>query len=537
MRMPSVMKGSGRFAKVPTANIPRSQFNLSHGHKTTFDAGYLIPVLVQEILPGDTFNVRMTAFARLSTPVKPIMDNLFLDSHFFFVPNRIIWDNWVKLMGEQEDPGDSIAYTLPQASVPAGAGGFGAGSLEDYMGIPTEVPATSTNWAINALPIRSYFKIWNEWFRDENLQDAVNEIGQSGQSWSSGDGPDADPTGMGRAILQRGKRHDYFTSCLPWAQKGDPPTVEAIGTSNAFSVEGTANGAIGRMMPTTSAGTSDLEVVADTGTWSSADRLEWSNPEIAIEMNSLREAIQIQKLLERDARSGTRYPEKLYAHFGVDPNWNILQRPEYLGGGSTPVVVNAVAQTSATATPGAVDIDTEQGNLAGVGTAVATNHGFVKSFTEHGWVLGLVSVRADLNYQEGVERFWSRLTMYDHYFPVFAHLGEQAVLNKELCIEDASTDQDAFGYQERWAEYKYKPSRITGEFRSNHANTLEVWHLGQDYAGSCPNLGASFIVENPDMDRILASTTNHHFLFDSYFQITAARPMPMYSIPGNMDRF
>ena len=540
MRMPSVMQGSGRFAKVPTANIPRSQFDLSHGHKTTFDAGYLVPVFLTEVLPGDTFNLKMTAFARLSTPIKPIMDNLYLDSHFFFVPYRILWANFPKMMGEQLTPSSSIAFTIPQHTPTAT--GYVAGRLEDYFGLPTGVATTNTAWTHSCLPIRAYYKIYNEWFRDQNLVDSATTGNDDD------DGPDACPSG-GNYLKQRGKRHDYFTSCLPWAQKGDASDIAVTGVSSDGPIFlGATSGETFGIRPGAAAGSGSLDFSTHSshggsgGSTSSGEVVSWSDPNLEININNLREAIQVQKLLERDARSGTRYPEKIMAHFGVsDPGMLILEKPLYLGGGSTPVTINPIAQTSGTTSAGSAPVeesqDTEQGNLAGIGTAVASGHGFTQSFTEHGLIMGIVSVRADLNYQEGMERMWSRLTMYDHYFPVFAHLGEQAVLNKELVLEDAASDDEAFGYQERWAEYKYKPSKITGEFRSNHATTLDVWHLAQDFSGSCPSLDTTFIAENPDMARILASSTNHNFLFDSYFRITAARPMPMYSIPGNMDRF
>jgi len=538
MRMPSVMRGSSRFARVPQISTPRSSFNLSHGHKTTFDVGYVIPVFHTEVLPGDTFNVKMTAFARLSTPVKPLMDNLYLDSHFFFVPYRLIWPNFVKFMGEQEDPGDSISYTVPQKNVPNA--GFNAGTVQDYLGVPTGVGDAVTGWTLSALPFRAYAKIWNEWFRDQNLQDGLSHENASGVSWDPDDGPDGNAGANGDPVRYRGKRHDYFTSCLPWAQKGDASTIPLETDSSKIELTGRSSATDGEMRIDAAAGTGTepLYAYSGAGNWSNSETLTWKDPSLEMNINEMREGIAIQKLLERDARSGTRYPEKIMAHFGVeDPLMAVLQRPEYLGGGSAPIHINPVVQTSASATGGAVDVDTEQGNIAATGTMVASDHGFVKSFTEHGIVLGMVSVRNDLNYQDGLERFWSRSTMYDFYFPVFAHLGEMAVLNKEICLEDAATDEDAFGYQERWSEYKYKKSYITGEFRSTHAQTLEVWHLADDFSGGCPSLDSSFIVVDPDIDRNLASTTNHHILFDSYFEVIAARPMPMYSIPGNMDRF
>ena len=527
MKLPSPMGPSGRFSRVPVAELPRSQFDRSHGHKTTFDVGYLIPVFWDEVLPGDTLNLRMTGFVRLSTPVKPIMDNMYLDTFFFFVPYRLVWANFVKMMGEQEDPGDSISFTVPQRGV--AGGGILAGTVADYLGVPTEVGASVTAWTYNALPHRCYYKIWNEWFRDQNLQDGVSQQGQSGVSFGTGDGPDSS-TNNGGPLLQRGKRHDYFTSCLPWAQKGTAPDlpIDIVTDNTDILLKGASSSQEGHVEPAVSTGLPGLQIRSTSTAFSANENLRFGSNtglETELTINELRETLQIQKLLERDARSGTRYPEILMSHFRVqDPMHLVLQRPEYLGGGSTPVVVNAVAQTSETGV-------TEQGNLAGIGTAVSQGDGFVKSFTEHGIVMGLVSVRADLTYQQGLERAFSRSTRYDFYWPAFAHLGEQAVLNKEIYLQDHQDDDAAFGYQERWSEYRYKPSKVTGEFRSNHANTLEVWHLAQDYA-SLPVLDATWIVENPDMARILASSTNDHFLADFYFKYICARPLPMHSIPG-----
>ena len=305
MKMPSVMRGSGRFARVPTANIPRSSFNLSHGHKTTFDAGYLVPVLLAEVLPGDSFNVQMTAFARLSTPVKPIMDNMYLDSFFFFVPYRLLWPNFVKMMGEQEDPGDSISYTVPQKNV--AGGGYDAGQLPDYFGLPTDVASSTTGWTVSALPFRAYHFIWNHWFRDQNLQDAVSHEGVSGVSWNPDDGPDGNSATGGDNLARRGKRHDYFTSCLPWAQKGDASSVSAITDGTNIELEGMSSGATGDFAPGTSVTNPTLQVRShDATAFTAAEDLQWADPALSININNLREAIQIQKLLERDARSGSR---------------------------------------------------------------------------------------------------------------------------------------------------------------------------------------------------------------------------------------
>lgn len=521
-----------RFAMIPSAEIPRAKFDRQFAHKTTFDAGYLVPVYVDEVLPGDTFNLNMTAFARLATPVNPIMDNMYLDSFFFFVPNRLIWSNWQKFMGQQDNPGDSTSYLVPQQVSPAG--GYAVGSLQDYMGLPTVGQVGAGNTVSHcAFFTRAYNLIWNEWFRDENLQNSAVV--------DKGDGPDASPS-TNYALLRRGKRHDYFTSALPWPQKGQSVSLPLGNSAPVAFNPGTGSLSMtvlsksdNRNVRMTTAGTylqaADAVDVPD-GTKLFADLSQAT----AATINQLRQSFQIQKLLERDARGGSRYTEIVRAHFGVISPDARLQRPEYLGGGSSPLIVTPIAQTSGTGISGGT---TPQGDLAAVGTIVANRHGFTQSFTEHGVIIGLVSVRADLTYQQGLDRMWSRSTRYDFYFPAFAMLGEQPVYNREIYVDGSANDSLVFGYQERWAEYRYKPSKITGLFKSTSAGTIDNWHLAQKFT-SLPTLNSTFIQDNPPVSRVVAvgaAANGQQFIFDSFFDCKTARPMPLYSVPGLIDHF
>lgn len=547
---------NSHFALNPTRiDMSRSTFDRNSSVKTSFNVGDIVPFYVDEVLPGDTFDIDTSKVIRMPSLLTPIMDNLYLDTYYFFVPNRIVWQHWKELMGENNESAwiPTTEYEVPQITAPSG--GWSIGTIADYMGVPTGVSGLS----VNALPFRAYALICNEWFRDENLCDPLNIPLTDATVAGVNTGTFVTDVAKGGLPYKAAKYRDYFTSCLPAPQKSEDVTIPVSGGANYpvmslddkipnvgsvattwTDVKGgvsSANWHLGGdnyngQLPGNDLGmfnvsTSVSSLVAPTNLWAINDGVVSTAT-----INQLRLAFQVQRLYERDARGGTRYIEVLKSHFGVTSPDARLQRPEYLGGNRIPIVISEINQTSGTSAN-----STPQGNPSGQSRTTDVHSDFKKSFVEHGFIIGVMVARYDHTYQQGLERFWSRKGRLDYYWPVFANIGEQAVLNKEIYAQGNGTDDEVFGYQEAWADYRYKPNRVTGEMRSQAPQSLDVWHLGDDYS-KLPSLSDSWVQEDSAVvNRVIAvSEENSNQLWaDIFIKNKCTRAMPMYSVPGLID--
>lgn len=553
------------FSLNPTRiDLSRSTFDRSSSVKTSFNAGDIVPFFLEEVLPGDTFNVKSSKVVRMQTLLTPMMDNVYLDTYYFFVPNRLVWKHWKEFNGENTESAwiPETTYEVPQITSPDGTG-WAVGTIADYFGIPTGVP----NLSVSALPFRAYALIMNEWFRDQSLSDPLVVPDDDATVAGVNTGTFVSDVAKGGKPYIASKYHDYFTSCLPSPQKGPDvliPVAQAAnypvksldslvpdyksqsqlqvygsdyyidpkGPKDLYATIGIhANGSNPQFALSPSSGPNDSRFTVP-GTFSNLWAVADGNAASAT-INQLRLAFQIQKLYERDARGGSRYIEILKSHFGVTSPDARLQRPEYLGGNRVPININQVIQQSGTGSGSS----TPQGTVVGMSQTTDSHSDFIKSFTEHGFIIGVMVARYDHTYQQGLDRMWSRKDRFDYYWPVFANIGEQAVKNKEIYAQGNAEDDEVFGYQEAWADYRYKPNRVTGEMRSAYARSLDVWHLADDYAQR-PTLSDSWIREDKtNIDRVLAvtSSVSNQFFADIYVENRATRPMPLYSIPGLID--
>lgn len=530
------------FSQIPRANIRRARFKRNYANTTTVNEGEIVPIYVDEVLPGDTISLTQNSLVRMATPIYPVMDNCYLDIYYFFCPNRLLWEHWENLMGQNDESywAPKTEYSVPQLTAPSG--GWKEGTIADYMGIPTEV----ANISVNAMPFRAYARIWNEWFRDENLQQPVVQDIDDATNTGSNTGTELTDAQNGGLPLKAGKMHDYFTSCLPQPQKGE---AVSIGLTGLVPVEWTnqQGGPLGnnnKAILNIQYKTNDIMAQNPNENHIYADLIELDGTDIAneltgylnvnlesvssININDLRQAIAIQHILEADARGGTRYTELLKNEFGVTSPDSRLQRTEYIGGNRIPINISQVIQQSAT------DTTSPQGNTAAYSLTTSRNKMVSYSATEHGYILGLAVIRVDHSYQQGLRRMWSRKRRFDFYHPMLANLGEMEVLNKEIYCQGNDTDDDVFGYQEAWADYRYHPNIVTGEMRSNYAQSLDAWHYA-DYYKKLPVLSSEWIQEGKEnIDRTIAveSEVSHQFIANFYFDQTWTRPMPIYSVPG-----
>lgn len=548
------------FNQVPKAVIPRSVFNRGHGYKTTFSPDVLVPFLVDEVLPGDSFKVNAEFLLRFNDLLRPFMDNLYINTYYFYCPDRLVWENFVRMMGEQDNPDDSTSYVFPKIEL--GAEQLTPDSIYCYMGMPMASQLQSgKKYRVMNLPFRMYNLIWNEWFRDQNLQNSL--IVNKG---------DADDDPALYKLRHIGKKQDYFTSCLPKPQKGPEPTLPIGGqapvlTSSTqevgydavsgqpgnwglsfysseagrladptklvgLNLGGQSGSAVGKSNSATLSAPFSLSASALGGMVAPANLFADLSGATAITINQMRELFAIQRLYERDMRGGTRYTEICQSHYGVINPDARLQRPEFLGGSRQRINVTSIPQTSSSTTA------SKQANLAGY-SATHGSSGFTKSFTEHGFIIGLICVTCDLTYQQGIDRFWFRDTRFDVYWPALSHLGEQAVLSQEIYADGSDDDKLVFGYQERYAEYRYKPSKITGVLNSKSPLPLDQWHLSQDFDNR-PVLNDEFRESHTPLDRVRALNDGENtppFLLDSFIDMRCARPMPVHGVPGLIDHF